>query len=132
MGKSVSPGVYRFAADVLLGLGFFALVTAGVVGTARLTHWVTGAAHAGGIIQIVDPAHLTKKTQQLQTVAFQIEPAMTHSDASQMVSFAILSGVFALMFAGNLAFFRHLKHAYRAPRAGLGQPSKWSRCPTKA
>ena len=116
----------RFALDAALGLSFFVMAAIAVAGTARLTHWASSAAHAGGLIQVVQQAKIEAKAQQVTAVAMRIEPARATAETGTVMPVAILSGVFALMFAFNLAFFRHIRQAYRAPRTGLGPYARWS------
>ncbi len=123
---SGTPVAYRFVADALMGLGFFVLILAAIVGTAQLAHWASSAAHAGGIIEAVQAANIEAKSELVMAAAERIEPSKASVEAGKLLPIMILSGVFALMFAFNLAFFRHIRHAYRAPRTGLGPYARWS------
>jgi hypothetical protein len=123
---SGTPVTYRFVADALLGLGFFVLVLVAIVGTAQFAHWASSAAHAGGIIQVVQQPKIEAKPELVMAAAERIEPSKASAEAGKLLPVMILSGVFALMFAFNLAFFRHIRQAYRAPRTGLGPYARWS------
>jgi hypothetical protein len=124
--QSGTHGAYRLAADAALGLSFFVLALVTIIGTARLTHWASSAAYAGGIIQVVQQPKVAATSEQVTAVALRLQPAKASAEAGKLMSVAILSGVFALMFAFNLAFFRHIRKAYRAPRSGLGPYARWS------
>jgi hypothetical protein len=94
--------------DVLLGLGIFlvlALVCAGVsVVDGRL---VFDVAHA----RFMEPA----ATAEMVTVA--VDPASAFNrELQRVVTFGLLAVTFALLFAINLGFVRHLRRAYASPR----------------
>ena len=126
--SSISKPLYRFAADLVLGFGFFVLLAIAVAGTARLTQVASGVAHAGGLVQALQDSDIVAGPSLVQpaTVALAPPPHAKRPDAGSVVAFAVLATVFALMFAFNLAFFRHLRTAYASPRGAKRRWAKWS------
>jgi hypothetical protein len=94
--------------DFMLGLGIFVVVAFVCTGVSIVDgHIVFDVAHA----RFLEPAG----TAKIVTVAVDPNSAFNR-EAQRMLTFGLLAVTFALLFAVNLGFVRHLRRAYASPR----------------
>ncbi len=107
----------------LLGLSLFVAFAYGLLGAPNFSESRTfGQANAAEMARVAAFTGPIAASSQVETVA--TRPAILVSDRitigagpgpSQATATLLLAGVFGVLFAFNLAFFRHLRRVYVAP-----------------
>ncbi|MGQ0671921.1 MAG: hypothetical protein ACT4N2_03445 [Hyphomicrobium sp.] len=113
--------VHRVAADAGLGLVLFVAFAIGLLGAPSFSDMLTGGqARAADLARV---AAFTGPTLPSAIEPAAVRPAILIStrgglqaQSSSTSAIALLAGVFAVLFAFNLAFFRHLRRVYVTPR----------------
>jgi hypothetical protein len=115
--------VRRAATDAILGLFLFVAFAFGLLGAPRLSEITTsGQANAAEMARIAAFTGPIAASSPVETAA--TRPAilvsaradfMADPGPSRTTAILLLAGVFAVLFAFNLAFFRHLRRAYTPP-----------------
>jgi hypothetical protein len=113
-----ASGPLRTAADTVTGLAIFILL-AGVVSQAcnggiKVSDVYMGQAHAAHYIahgSWVQPgAHIVPLAMVTGY------PGKVYRNTGRTAALTVLAGVFTLLFAANMALFRHLRSQYSPPR----------------
>jgi hypothetical protein len=115
--KPTQRPMRRAAADVVLGLALFLAFAFGLIG-ARLDDASHGQANAAELARVA--AFTGPMGAKSATVTVAAKPAIllttgTPAASGQTSAMLLLAAVFAVLFAFNLAFFRHLRRVYAAP-----------------
>lgn len=115
----------RFAADAVIGLALFLLVAGLLAGTrygeVRLTDLYPSQALAAYVPSTDAGTRWAQPTSQIVPLAMVTSyPGQVFRNTDRTTAFIVLSAVFSLLFAGNVALFRHLRAQY----APAGRRSK--------
>lgn len=107
------PG--RFIRDAFIGLWIFVAILAGFSGVRP---WAPqhAAASDAVVARVIDATSLPgPKTENAIVAAASRRPVTPKLNMSRLSAMTVLAMAFSLIFACNLAFFRHLRSAYVAP-----------------
>ena len=119
--------VRRAAADAILGLTLFVVFAIGLLGAPNFSDFTTSgqakAAEMARVAAFTGPISTVGKVEHDAIRPAILVSARTATSAgpgpSRMTAIGLLAGVFAVLFAFNLAFFRHLRRVYAAPARPL-------------
>lgn len=113
--------IRRIATDAAFGLAVYMVLAIGLLGAPSLDggSWGTNA-HAGQAVRVEAFTGPMAETGSNVTFSLQsqlLTPGVASAPTpAQMGTLVGLGAVFAALFAFNLAFFRHLRRVYVAPR----------------
>lgn len=119
MHATPSRKSFRLAArDAMLGLGLFFAFGWGLLGTPSAVYLMGGAASAAELSRVAAFTGPMATADSITQVA--ARPGTTGSVTTvpgpdRATALTLLAGVFAVLFAFNLAFFRHLRNVYVSP-----------------
>lgn len=130
--KSKPKPMRRAAADAVLGLSLFLAFAFGLLGSPSLTDFTSSQASAAEMARVAAFTGPLVHATAAETAA--AKPAILVSARADLLSgpgrttaVLLLAGVFTILFAFNLAFFRHLRQVYASPRRrASSNPGQWS------
>lgn len=137
MNATPSRKSFRYAArDAMLGLALFFAFAWGLLGTPSLSHLPGNAATAAEMARVAaftGPMATADAVTEVAATTVASGSPRAATGPSRATTLALLAGVFAVLFAFNLAFFRHLRNVYVTPHKRRTPPTNlWSNTKTRA
>lgn len=123
MRQTPNPrAVRRAVIDAGLGLGLFLALAVGLLGASGLGLTAASQASAAEMARVAAFTGPLATNSAIETAAAKpailVSQPSTGTDADRTGAMVLLAAVFAALFSFNLAFFRHLRRVYAAPRRG--------------
>lgn len=117
----IHTSIGRIAKDAAAGLAIYMVLAVGLLGAPSFGESTWGNAHAAGLGRVkvfTGPMADAGSTVALTVHSPLLVPrSSTKPSTAHVGTVVALGAVFAALFAFNLAFFRHLRRVYVAPRS---------------